>query len=331
MSADTPINFVLDYFNTEFTLDQCGQILQQSIPGLEKDALAIYEVKVGIFKDVFRFWSDASDVDGLDGVSDSLDTDVRYYVKLDKWPETLVLNPAHARLEHTVQGVDGNHTTSGEIATGYESDRALVKHDFLRYISYKLFNTHLGVDLFTNEGQMAYNIAKQGHLDGWGKGNADAPTNSIWKTLVAAQAGESDGQGGNKNYYTNDTSNNSNLTRELLAQLSSSAGGRARLTDISGEIYTDGTYPIPFKAGDSVSMRVVLNAAAGQHNLTGVSEIPSRAYQIKVVLVPDTATPANVEPTDDYLTDGTTDVSASYAAVPGRVSTGDLPVDTNKR
>jgi hypothetical protein len=320
--AETNINFVLSHFDASFTLDASAQLLEGEIPGLDVSAVAIYEVKVGVFRDVFRYWSDASDVDGLlsEENSDPSNTDVKYYVKLENWPSEVIINPAHAVLEYsqTVNGVA--HASSGEVATGYTgTGRNLVKHDFLRYIAKNLFNTHLGVDLFTNEGEMAFNIAKQGDLYGWGS-NPDAvgAEKSIWKTLVDASNGTN-----NSGYYNNDISGSANLTRELLKQLNGTSQGRDRLANIEadGVRYNDGTYPIPFVAGDSVSMKVTLHAAEGQEVLTGVSAIPPRPYQIKVVLVADDATLNNIIPNDALLNDGTNDVAASYVASHDQVTT----------
>jgi len=316
-----PIHFVLDHFNTEFTLDACGQILQTVIPSITVDATAEVDVDVHMFRNVFRFWTDSSDVDGISPSTDSSDnnaSDIKYYVKLDQWVDTTIINPAHALVTKNGIGYTGNND---EIV--FDLSRSLVKHDFLRYISQHLFNTHLGVDLFTNEGDMTYNIAKKGHTDGWGKDNENPPDKSIWKTLVDASNGEGEG------FYTNNTLTTANLTRELLGQLSNSASGRARLADLltdgsaNSTLYADGTYAIPFEHGDSVSLKVVLNAAEGQNNLTGVAEIPPRAYQIKINLLNDISTSTNnIQPADDKLTDGAIDVSTSYVATVADVANG---------
>jgi hypothetical protein len=271
------------------------------------------DVDVNMFRNVFRFWTDASDVDGLVGGVDNSDnnaSDIKYYVKTSNWLADAVINPAHAIVTSGAEGYEDSTTSFP-----FGKDRSMVKHDFLRHIAKHLFNTHLGVDLFTNEGHMTYNIAKQGHLDAWGKDNANAPNNSIWSTLAAAAVGEG------SNYYTNETSTNKNLTRELLGQMSYSAGGRARLADITANgadsyLYSDGTYAVPFYAGDSVNLKVTLNAAPGQHALTGVATpVPPKTYKIRINLVEDISVENfNVAPTDDKLTDGTTDVSTSYVA-----------------
>jgi len=48
---------------------------------------------------------------------------------------------------------------------------------------------------------------------------------------------------------------------------------------------------------DVISFKVIINPAAGQHNVTGVAAIPARSYKIKLVMkasadVANTATDA---------------------------------------
>ena len=59
--------------------------------------------------------------------------------------------------------------------------------------------------------------------------------------------------------------------------------------DASNEIQA-----MPLVDGDTISFKVTLKAATGQHNLTGVSAIGDRTYKIKLVLGSGT----NTEPTD---------------------------------
>jgi hypothetical protein len=324
----TAIDFVLDHFNTSFTLDACGQILQTTIPTIDVSATAEVDIDVHMFRNVFRFWTDSSDVDGISPSTDSSAnnaSDIKYYVKLEHWDASAVINPAHALVTNGGIAYTGGSNNDGTV---FDLSRSLVKHDFLRYISQQLFNTHLGVDLFTNEGDMTYNIAKQGHLYGWGADpNASGAETSIWKTLVDASNGAMEADAG---YYTNDTLTEANLTRELLGQLSNSADGRKRLADIlidnsnNTTKYADGTYAIPFENGDSVSLKVTLNAAANQHLLTGVGEIPPRTYRIKINLLDNIANQThNIRPADDKLTeDDDVDVSESYVATASDVANG---------
>jgi hypothetical protein len=313
------IDFVLNYFNTEFTLDQSAQILQSEIIDISTNATAEYDIDVNMFRNVFRFWTDASDVDGLTGTStdsNNNSTDVKYYVKLDNWDSSVIINPAHALVKTNGIGYTGDN----KHVSPFDPDRSLVKHDFLRHISQQLFNTYLGVDLFTNEGEMTFNIAKQGHIYGWGANpDISGAETSIWKTLVDASNGETDSSGNYIGYYTSNVDGSANLTRELLGQLSSTTIGRERLSDIDSSLnkYSDGTYAIPFTAGDSVSIKVTLYAAPGQGKLTGVGgqsgDIPSRSYRIKIKLVDNAlTTDNNIQPTDDKLYDGSIDVSNSY-------------------
>lgn len=288
------VNFVLEYFNNEFTIDQCGQLfLGDSALLGDVSATAIYEVSGTVFRNVFRYWTDSSDVD-----TSNNDTDVRYYVKMEHWPANYIINPAHARMQVNGANTYG-HDSSGEIATGFEPGRALVKHDFLRYISQKLFNTHLGVDLFTNESQMTYNIAKQGDLSGWGDISA-----VLWETSKSANG-----------FLTNSDDASNNITRELLLQLINNENGVKRLKshDISNVADESGTYPIPFEIGDSISFKIKINPAEGQHNLTGVPQFGGRTYEIKLVISDNDS---NVAPGDETQGlnpgDGNPDVTNSY-------------------
>lgn len=276
----TNIDFVLDHFNSSMTLSASAEILQTDPISLDVSAIGVFEVDVAAFRKVFQYWTDASDV------TDASADDVKYYVKTSHWPANLVLNPAHAMMEHSL--------SSNAIATGFEADRALVKHDYIRYLAHKLFNTYLGVDLFTNEEAMKDNIRDVGAVQAWGKdpsSNAalvDAPATSIWSTLLAAETGEGSG------FYTNATTDKTNVTRVLLAQLSSFAHGRERLQTQTSS--TDGLYEFPFVAGDTIAMKLTINAATDQHNLTGLaSAIEPRTYNIKLSLV---ASPSNTTPTD---------------------------------
>jgi hypothetical protein len=50
----------------------------------------------------------------------------------------------------------------------------------------------------------------------------------------------------------------------------------------------DGYQSLPFEANDSISFKLTVAPAPGQHNLTSVEPIASRSYEIKMILVADT-------------------------------------------
>ena len=102
------------------------------------DAEAVYVIDINDMKSVFKFQTDASNVNLLD-VSSS-NTSLRYYVDSSAWPS---FNVANSMMDH-VASVD-------PIASGYQTDKMMVTHDFMRHLAKGVFNTHHGVDLFNNE------------------------------------------------------------------------------------------------------------------------------------------------------------------------------------
>jgi len=144
MSESTIINFVVDSFASELTAGVAG-VIEAGVPppGITADATAVYYVSVDDMKTAFKFQTDSLDIDNLP------ESELKFAVS---WPSALKLNPSHA------------YVLENAIATEGISDvRRLVKHDFIRHIAQSLFNTHLAVDLFTNEQEMKDDLAAQGH------------------------------------------------------------------------------------------------------------------------------------------------------------------------
>jgi hypothetical protein len=248
-------------------------------------AVATYHIKKSVLRSVFKFYSDSADVDNVDA------SDTRYYVFMTQWPTDASLNPAHAVL-----------TSSPMLATGSEilSNKNLVKHDFVRYLAYKLFNTVHGVDLFSNELQLIEDISSKGRT---AKNSIMTSLNNIstststGTTIPSAQTDSS-----NNRFLLNDSNTNTNICRELIRQIASQAAGRFRYgnsndsgVDLSGNHYRE----VPIETGDSLNFKVSITAAAGQHNLTGQSEFPTRVYKIRLLVSEDT----NVVPVDGTATD----------------------------
>jgi hypothetical protein len=69
---------------------------------------------------------------------------------MSAWPASLLINPSNAML-------DKGDSSSPILSVGIPS-KMLVKHDFLRYLALKLFNTAQGVDLFNNESALISNL-----------------------------------------------------------------------------------------------------------------------------------------------------------------------------
>ena len=104
-----------------------------------------------------------------------------------------------------------------------------------------------------------------------------------------------------------------NFSRQLLEQIINNDRDRlisdasAGTIDASNEIQA-----MPLVDGDTISFKITLKAATGQHNLTGVSAIGDRTYKIKLVLGSGT----NTEPTDSNSTNN----SSYYVDGKGGVS-----------
>jgi uncharacterized protein YjbI with pentapeptide repeats len=256
------IDFTLAGLNQTFSLSTLAALDASSISIESTDATAVFYVRLSDMMNLFQYQTDSFDVNDVDA------SDIKYYVFHRSTPTELHLNPSHAMMNKTESaGMIG----SGD---GYDSSKSLVKHDFIRYIALRLFNTHHGVDLFKNEEELHENIAYLGETVRYNIDNilTGVSTTSASETMAYDASG-------NK-YLTNDTSGNTNLCRELMRQIA--ASDAARFYNNGGN--TTGIRNMPLQENDSINFKLTITAAAGQNILTGVSEIPSRTYMIKMVL-----------------------------------------------
>ena len=268
------IDFVLDQLNGDLAMS-VKALLETGVapPTITADATAIYEIKTDAMKDAFYFQSDSRDM------SDNAVTDIKYYVN---WPAAYKLNPAHAF-------VDTNPIATTDADGAIPDNRMLVKHDFVRHIAKSLFNTHLGVDLFSNEADVVDDIASKGN---------DAWTNNIKSSIDAVSNGGSLAPLG---YTTNSLDSSANLCRVLFKQISHSDASRFYNLDTIVKDATNNLFYLPFKAGDSISFKVVVKSHATQESIiNGSTKVPDRSYRIKIKIV-DTA-PSNVVVDDGSFT-----------------------------
>ena len=262
MTVGTNINFSLIGLNQSFNLSTLALLDSSSVNLSATDAAAIFYVRLSDINNVFKYQTDATDVNDISS------SDIKYYVFHRKWPAELKINPSHAMMN---KAESVNSLGSGE---GYTSNKSLMKHDFIRYIALRLFNTIHGVDLFRNESDILENSVYWGETV---RHNIDGILSGI-STTSNSETMPYDASG-NK-YLTNDSSGNTNLSRELMRQVA--AGDSSRFYN-NGE-NNSGLKNIPFLENDTIIFKVILQAAAGQNILTGVSEIPSRSYTVKLVL-----------------------------------------------
>lgn len=287
------VNFVLDALDSSLNMGVSGEVLSEEAPTLDVSATAVYYVDLSNLRQVFQFQTDSSDVDFVEDA-----TDVKYFVKMGNWDPSAVINPAHAMMDAT--------ESETPVASGFDPDRSLVKHDFVRYLAQQLFNTHKGVDLFDNENALKDDLAEKGH-DAW----LNDISGALWYTSEEGESDENTLNG--EGFLTNDASGNDNLTRQLLLQMTHYAV--ERLVDQSGNLDINDTLepqPIPFHIDDTISFKFTIHPADNQHQLTQREQaVVPRPYEIKLV-VKDTENAVNTTPLDYQTGDNTNSVVSTY-------------------
>jgi hypothetical protein len=208
------------------------------------NATADVNVSLSSIRNLFNFQSDSTDL------SSAVNTDIKYRVSYSSSGDfPLGIHPANNTLV-TVNAIDPAANIYG------------VTHDYVRYLALRLFNTHLGVDLFANEGDLVgdLNTAFQVGFD------------TVLANLATSGVADSDGNSPAETILNNII--HSQQTR--LSDLTQYA--------IDGE---PGWYKMPVQVGDKLYFVVTISAAANQHTLTGVSPIPDRTYLMRLTVVAD--------------------------------------------
>ena len=267
MSNELLVNRLIDFtlvgLNQTFSLSTLATLDASSISLESTDATAVFYVRLSDMTNLFQYQTDSFDVNNVDA------SDIKYYMFQRSTPTEFRINPSHAMMNKT--------ESAGMLGSGVQdigADKSLVKHDFIRYIALRLFNTHYAVDLFQNEQELHENLTYLGETI---RHNIDTIVSGI-STTSASETMAYDASG-NK-YLTNDVSGNTNLCRELMRQIAASEP--SRFYNHGGN--TAGLRNMPLQENDSINFKLTITAAAGQNVLTGVSVIPSRSYMIKMVL-----------------------------------------------
>ena len=250
------VNFTLSGLNQSFVLGVSGELAGEAAAALDVSCIAIYNVKLSDMLAVFKFQSDSFDVNDTDA------SDIKYYVDMGNWPANLKLNPVHAHTLTTTPILE----SGGDIAV----EKNLVKHDFVRYLAQKLFNTPHGVDLFSNEDALLSDLVTKG-----------ATAYTTIKAALDAVNMSSAAHGASPNKYsTNNESSTANFSRELLRQVAHHAA--ARFHGISN---VSTIQSVPLAVNDTISFKVSISPYPAQHTLTSrPSAFDTRVYEIKLVL-----------------------------------------------
>lgn len=302
------VNFVLSQFNTEISMDTLGESnFDITVQDLSFNATGVMYVKTSNMKEVFKYAT------GCDTINDLSNSDILYYVYSYKFDNMLDLNPAHAMMDVSMsENAILTEDMNGELLP---SNKMLIKHDFIRYVSLKLFNTGYGVDLFANEEELSQNMSLNGGIS-----YSSFAGYQILNSLFSVDVSGVNPNGTNENLIqdpsglwcmTDADTSEQNICRELFYQL-----GKIDKNRILNNVQ-DTTFPqsIPFEDGDTIMFTMNISAADNQEKLTGLSStIPDRTYRIKMILV-----------ADDSLLENTTVVDATtytYNLVTADISGG---------
>lgn len=268
---------------TSFELYALGSERSVGDGGGAADAEAVFYVKLSDMRAVFQFrsptnggGSSGTDASFNDAIFDP-SSDIQYHVFRKHWPTALKLNPSHAMLDRDESS--GMLTSGG--AGAYSADKSLVKHDFLRYIALHLFNTVHGVDLFHNEEDLRENIVYYGEV-------ARIGIMAVLETMGTMSADMTMSVDGSGNRYsTNENTTVTNISRELMRQIAVSAPERLSVSALASGGSGGVLQSVPLSENDTLNFRVVMDASPNQHTVTNVSAIPSRSYNIKLIMKAD--------------------------------------------
>jgi len=242
-------------------------------------ATAVYYISQTDIQSVFRFSADSYDINDISS------TDIKYFIDMASWPIDLLINPSNAMLDKT-------DSVGAMLSVGVPA-KMLVKHDFVRYLASKLFNTAQGADLFNNEGALLSNLNTVGNAS-FQDISASLWTNSTGNTSSVDGTNRVLDLSTNWMATTNNFTTNDNICRELFTQILKNSPSRFSTVVLNGS----GTAPLPIISGDSISYKFTVNPAAGQEALTGVSPFGGRTYQIKLIVTNLSTSGLNTTPTD---------------------------------
>jgi hypothetical protein len=284
----TPMNFVLTDLSSAVTLTQTGNLTSE-ILSISGDAVAVFLVKTSEIKKVFQFETDAINVNDLSA------QDMKFYVDMSSWPSALnPLNPANAMMDVPVYSSGAISSISKISGAAYDHNKALVKHDFIRYIAQRMFNTYQAVDLFNNQLEVIQNIETVCNGASAGRSWHDISAALYSVSTNGTNAGLLVDNNGLK-YMTTATLTPDNLTRELFLQVVGNQPNRltANADGSSRVLGSADRQDMLFYDGDTINFNLTISAASGQETVSGlsnISPIPSRTYVIKLLLISDSDT-----------------------------------------
>jgi len=263
------VDFVINRFSSTYSLTTSATV-DDPIDGiLDVSATGVFYISEAAIQSVFQVQTDSIDI------ADSLASDLHHYIFMDRWPITTVLNPVNGMMDKSL--------SYNAIMNVNNPPKMLIKHDFMRYLSTKLFNTPQGVDLFNNETEMINglnSIGYQAYQQDISASLWKYATTSTYPTTPYASGGfVVDPITGLKS-TTGDITTDDNICYILLNRLLEIRSERFKNIVVDA----NGLFPLPLLIGDTLNFTFTINPASGQNNLTGVPTFGGRKYQIKLII-----------------------------------------------
>ena len=229
-------------------------------------AVAVFYISESDIQNVFKVRTSETNV------SDISYSNLLHFIHMDQWPSDLILNPFNGKMDQAL--------SENAILTFGNPAKMLVKHDYVRYLSTKLFNNPNCVSMFNNEVSLVNSIESTG--DSIFQNDI---SNGFWKFSTDSSYSLSgfvyDSVTGKK--ATNNTiTSNDNICRELLNTLVENAF--SRFDNVGNVIDASGVFPLPIYQGDTISFKTILNPTENQYLLTNSNNFGGRSYFIKLVI-----------------------------------------------
>jgi len=258
----TPIDTILPAFDSTFVLDKQVELYDiMCMIDVSAEITLTQRISATDMFYIFYFRTD-EDITSIPVDSSSVD----YFLDQSKFTGAqATMNPMNGLV---TSGYYGSNTTDH------------LAKDFLRDMAQQLFNTHFGVDLFTNEDAIVTDISARSAMIGTNiyniLGDVDINNTSL------------EGPDVSYGYYTTDTySHNTNITREILNHYLSMATIRFEdLTLLRIDPNIPGVYGIPFVTGDTISYKLLVTANTSQNITidTNKPTLKTRSYRVKFVV-----------------------------------------------
>lgn len=283
--ATVPVyeTFYVGAMNIEIQADKATIPSGNQTTEFSSDVKAELNVSLDLVQNLFKFQSDAIDINDLDA------EDLKY--KVDYVPNVLVdangipdIVLSEDFLSNTLcysVGTVGTDTAYENTASA--TDKSIAA-DYIRSLAVSLFNVATGVDLFDNESEVKDSINYR----------ARESLHNLLVALTEANSGS---------YLTKDESTdqlgtfyvafgNNHPTYEIIAQMLANVPERFQTINdyaVAGDVNSSQTFCTPFAAGDAIVLKLLINASPDQGDIINgnVDFSGGRIYAIKLNIISD--------------------------------------------